>query len=94
MPLMAADILMFRSSKVPVGQDQVQHIEVCRDLAGSFNHRFGETFVLPKAKVLESAAKVPGTDGEKMSKSYDNTLMLFADAKVALEEICGELKEL
>ncbi|MBI2824176.1 MAG: tryptophan--tRNA ligase [Planctomycetia bacterium] len=75
--LMAADILSYDADVVPVGEDQVQHIEVCRDIAGSFNHHFGETFVLPKAKVLESAARVPGTDGEKMSKSYNNTLELF-----------------
>jgi tryptophanyl-tRNA synthetase len=75
--LMAADILAYDSDVVPVGQDQVQHIEVCRDLAGSFNHQFGEVFVLPKAKVLETAAKVPGTDGEKMSKSYNNTIEIF-----------------
>ncbi|NOY28814.1 MAG: tryptophan--tRNA ligase, partial [Planctomycetes bacterium] len=67
--LQAADILAYDSDTVPVGEDQVQHIEVCRDIAGSFNHRFGETFVLPKSKVLDSSARVPGTDGEKMSKS-------------------------
>ncbi len=79
--LMAADILAYDSELVPVGQDQVQHIEVTRDLAGSFNHTFGETFILPKAKTLDHSAKVPGTDGEKMSKSYDNTLPLFGDVK-------------
>ena len=78
---MAADILAYDSDVVPVGSDQVQHIEVCRDLAGSFNHQFGEVFVLPKAKVLESSAKVQGTDGEKMSKSYDNTIEVFAPVK-------------
>ncbi|QDT03474.1 Tryptophan--tRNA ligase [Rubripirellula lacrimiformis] len=77
--LMAADILAYDSEVVPVGEDQVQHIEVCRDLAGSFNHSFGETFVLPKAKTLVDGAKVPGTDGQKMSKSYSNTLPLFCD---------------
>ena len=79
--LMAADILAYDSDVVPVGSDQVQHIEVCRDLAGSFNHQFGEVFVLPKAKVLESSAKVPGIDGEKMSKSYDNTIEVFESVK-------------
>lgn len=79
--LMAADILAYDSDVVPVGSDQVQHIEVCRDLAGSFNHQFGEVFVLPKAKVLESSAKVQGTDGEKMSKSYDNTIEVFEPVK-------------
>lgn len=75
--LMSADILAYDADVVPVGADQVQHIEVCRDLAGAFNHQFGEVFVLPKAKVLESSAKVPGTDGEKMSKSYNNTIEIF-----------------
>jgi tryptophanyl-tRNA synthetase len=77
--LMAADILMYDSTTVPVGDDQVQHIEVCRDLAASFNYLFGETFVLPKAKVLETSACVPGVDGEKMSKSYGNTLEVFEE---------------
>lgn len=85
--LMAADILAYDSQIVPVGQDQVQHIEVCRDLAGSFNHEFGETFKLPVAKTLEHGAKVPGTDGEKMSKSYDNTLPLFGDVKAIRKSI-------
>ena len=79
--LMAADILAYDSDVVPVGSDQVQHIEVCRDLAGSFNHQFGEVFILPKAKVLESSAKVLGIDGEKMSKSYDNTIEVFEPVK-------------
>jgi len=77
--LMAADILAYDSDTVPVGEDQVQHIEVCRDLAASFNHQFGEVFVLPKAKVLDTSARVPGTDGEKMSKSYGNTLAVFEE---------------
>ena len=85
--LMSADILAYDSQIVPVGQDQVQHIEVCRDLAGSFNHTFGETFVLPKAQTLDHGAKVPGTDGQKMSKSYDNTLPLFGDAKRIRKQI-------
>lgn len=79
--LMSADILAYDADLVPVGQDQVQHIEVCRDLATSFNHQFGEVFVLPKPNVLSDAAKVPGTDGQKMSKSYDNTLPLFGEEK-------------
>lgn len=85
--LMAADILAYDADMVPVGADQIQHVEVCRDLAGSFNHAFGETFVLPKAKVLEESAKVPGTDGQKMSKSYDNTLPLFGDVKAIRKQI-------
>ena len=68
-------------------KDQVQHIEVTRDLAGSFNHSFGETFVLPKARTLDRGAKVPGTDGQKMSKSYDNTLPLFGEVKKIRKQI-------
>ena len=85
--LQAADILAYDSDTVPVGEDQVQHIEVCRDLAGSFNHEFGEVFMMPKAYVLEHSARVPGTDGEKMSKSYNNTLAVFEDAKVQRKQI-------
>ncbi len=85
--LMAADILAYDADVVPVGKDQVQHIEVCRDLAGSFNHQFGEVFVLPKAKVLAEGAKVPGTDGEKMSKSYENTIEIFEEPKAARKKI-------
>ena len=85
--LMAADILAYDSDTVPVGQDQDQHIEVCRDLAQSWNHHFGQTFVLPKAYIIESTAKVPGTDGEKMSKSYNNTLELFEDPKAQRKKI-------
>ena len=85
--LQAADILAYDSDTVPVGADQVQHIEVCRDIAGSFNHQFGETFVLPKAYVLEASARVPGTDGEKMSKSYNNTLTVFDDPKAQRKQI-------
>jgi tryptophanyl-tRNA synthetase len=85
--LQAADILAYDSDTVPVGEDQVQHIEVCRDLAGSFNHEFGDVFVMPKAHVLETSARVPGTDGEKMSKSYNNTLAVFEDAKAQRKQI-------
>ena len=84
--LMAADILAYDSDVVPVGEDQTQHIEVCRDLAG-FNHEYGETFVLPKAKVLDTAARVPGIDGEKMSKSYNNTLEVFEEPKSLRKQI-------
>lgn len=77
--LMAADILAYDSDVVPVGEDQVQHIEICRDLAAGFNEVYGEVFVLPKAQVLEDAKKVPGLDGEKMSKSYGNTIELFEE---------------
>jgi tryptophanyl-tRNA synthetase len=85
--LMAADILAYDADTVPVGDDQLQHIEVARDLAGSFNHHFGQTFTLPKAKILDASAKVPGTDGEKMSKSYDNTLEIFDDPKAQRKKI-------
>lgn len=85
--LMAADILAYDADIVPVGQDQLQHIEVTRDLAKSFNFHFGETFAMPKGKVLEMSAKVPGTDGEKMSKSYDNTLEIFAEVKPQRKQI-------
>jgi tryptophanyl-tRNA synthetase len=85
--LQAADILAYDSDTVPVGEDQVQHIEVCRDLAGSFNHQFGDVFVMPKAYVLETTARVPGTDGEKMSKSYNNMLAVFEEAKPQRKQI-------
>ena len=76
--LMAADILMFKAHKIPVGRDQVQHIEMARDMAQSFNHLYGEHFVLPEAAIDESVAMLPGLDGRKMSKSYDNIIPLFA----------------
>ena len=76
--LMAADILMFKAHSVPVGRDQIQHIEMARDIAGSFNHIYGEHFVLPEAAIDASVATLPGLDGRKMSKSYDNTIPLFA----------------
>ncbi len=79
--LMAADILMFKSHRVPVGRDQIQHIEMARDMASSFNHLYGEHFVLPEAAVDASVATLPGLDGRKMSKSYDNTIPLFAPAR-------------
>jgi len=75
--LMAADILMFRASKVPVGRDQVQHLEMTRDIAARFNFLFGETFVLPEAVVDEHTAVLSGLDGRKMSKSYNNTIPIF-----------------
>lgn len=87
--LMAADILAYDPEVVPVGEDQVQHVEVCRDLAGAFNHLFGEAFVMPKAKVLPESARVPGTDGEKMSKSYGNTIEVFEEPKSLKKKIMG-----
>lgn len=76
--LMAADILLPGSDVVPVGQDQKQHVEIARDTAQKFNNTFGEVFKLPEVKILEGMATVPGTDGQKMSKSYGNTIPLFA----------------
>ena len=79
--LMAADILMFKAHRVPVGQDQKQHVEMARDIAQRFNHHYGETFVLPEAVIGEDTAVLKGLDGRKMSKSYNNTIPLFADEK-------------
>ena len=79
--LMAADILMFKSTKVPVGQDQKQHVEMARDIAQRFNHHYGETFVLPEPVIGENTAVLKGLDGRKMSKSYNNTIPLFAPEK-------------
>jgi tryptophanyl-tRNA synthetase len=86
---MAADILMFNAHKVPVGRDQIQHIEMARDIAARFNHLFGagrEFFVLPEAAIEESVATLPGLDGRKMSKSYDNTIPLFEGGAKATRE--------
>ena len=80
--LMAADILLFRAHSVPVGRDQVQHIEMARDFGARFNHLYGDHFVLPEAAVEDSVATLPGLDGRKMSKSYDNTIPLFAPPAV------------
>jgi len=87
--LMAADILMFKSHKIPVGRDQIQHIEMARDMASSFNHLYGEHFVLPEAAIEESVATLPGLDGRKMSKSYDNTIPLFAPREQLRRLIAG-----
>ena len=87
--LMGADILMFNAHKVPVGRDQIQHIEMARDMANSFNHRYGEHFVPPQAEIEESVATLPGLDGRKMSKSYDNTIPLFAPREQLKKLIAG-----
>ena len=87
--LMGADILMFNAHKVPVGRDQVQHIEIARDLASSFNHRYGEHFTLPEAAIEESVATLPGLDGRKMSKSYDNSIPMFASPNELKKLIAG-----
>ncbi|MCK6258421.1 tryptophan--tRNA ligase [Fictibacillus sp. KIGAM418] len=79
--LMAADILLFQSDIVPVGKDQIQHVEIARDIAGHFNHIYGETFKMPEYKVDEATSVVPGLDGRKMSKSYNNTIPLFNEEK-------------
>lgn len=79
--LMAADILIVQSNLVPVGKDQKQHIEVCRDIAGAFNRQYGEVFTIPEPAIREEVATVPGTDGRKMSKAYGNTIEIFASEK-------------
>jgi len=84
--LMAADILIYRSNLVPVGQDQVQHIEMTRDMAGSFNQVYGKVFPLPEAR-LDKAPTVPGTDGKKMSKSYGNTIEIFAEGEALKDSV-------
>ena len=87
--LMGADILMFKAHKVPVGRDQIQHIEMARDMASSFNHLYGEHLVLPEAVIEESVALLPGLDGRKMSKSYDNTIPLFSSSAQLKKLIAG-----
>lgn len=79
--LMAADILIYDSEVVPVGKDQKQHLEMAREIANKFNIQYGETFVIPEPAIIESLAVVPGTDGQKMSKSYNNTIEMFASKK-------------
>jgi tryptophanyl-tRNA synthetase len=79
--LMAADILLYQADRVPVGKDQKQHLEVARDLAQKFNNEFGDTFVIPEPAISESTAIVPGLDGQKMSKSYGNTIPIFLEGK-------------
>lgn len=89
--LMAADILMFNANKVPVGKDQIQHIEMARDIAGRFNHVYGEHFVLPEAVIDEHGATLSGLDGRKMSKSYNNTIPLFEPEK-KLRKLINKIK--
>jgi len=86
--LMGADILMFNAHQVPVGRDQVQHIEMARDMANSFNHRYGPHFTPPEAAIEDNVATLPGLDGRKMSKSYDNTIPLFASPE-QLQKLIG-----
>ena len=85
--LMAADILIYDSNVVPVGKDQKQHVEVTRDIAVKFNEAYGQTFVLPEPRIREEVASVPGTDGQKMSKSYDNTIEIFGEEKVLRKKL-------
>src|SRR6266513_2528919 len=85
--LMAADILIYDSNIVPVGRDQKQHVEVTRDIAIKFNEQYGETFVIPEPQIRDEVAVVPGTDGQKMSKSYGNTIDIFGDEKAIRKKV-------
>ena len=87
--LMAADILLYDANIVPVGKDQMQHLEITRDVASRFNHQMGETFVLPEGKTSEETMYVPGTDGQKMSKSRSNFINIFVDDKALRKQIMG-----
>ena len=87
--LMAADILLYDASVVPVGKDQIQHLEITRDIALKFNNTYGETFVIPEAKVDEQVMIVPGTDGQKMSKSYNNFINIFLPEKELKKSVMG-----
>jgi tryptophanyl-tRNA synthetase len=85
--LMAADILIYDSNVVPVGRDQKQHLEVTRDIAIKWNQIYGETFVVPEPQIKEEVAEVPGTDGQKMSKSYGNSIEIFGDEKAVRKKV-------
>lgn len=87
--LMAADILLFNSNIVPVGKDQKQHVEITRDMATKFNLAYGEVFTIPEPEIREEVATVPGLDGQKMSKSYNNTIDIFGDEKAMRKKIMG-----
>lgn len=87
--LMAADIILYDADCVPVGKDQLQHLEITRDIAGAFNHKYGDTFVIPEAKIDESVMTIPGVDGQKMSKSYGNTIDIFLPEKQLRKTIMG-----
>ena len=87
--LMAADILLYDANIVPVGKDQMQHIEITRDVASRFNHQMGETFILPEGKTAEDTMLIPGTDGQKMSKSRNNFINIFVDDKALRKQIMG-----
>ena len=87
--LMAADILIYQTDIVPTGKDQKQHVEIARDIAAKFNNIYGETFVLPEPEIPDEIAVIPGTDGQKMSKSYNNTIPIFADELVIKKAVMG-----
>jgi len=87
--LMAADILIYDSNLVPVGRDQKQHVEMTRDIAIKFNEQYGQTFVIPEPQIRDEVAVVPGTDGQKVSKSYGNTIEIFGDEKATRKKIMG-----
>jgi tryptophanyl-tRNA synthetase len=87
--LMAADILIYDSNVVPVGRDQKQHVEMTRDIAIKFNEQYGQTFVIPEPQIRDEVAVVPGTDGQKMSKSYGNTIEIFGDEKAIRKKVMG-----
>ncbi|MBD3347026.1 MAG: tryptophan--tRNA ligase [Chitinivibrionales bacterium] len=91
--LMAADILMYQSNLVPVGKDQKQHVEVTRDLAIKFNQTYGEVFTIPDAEISDTVAVIPGVDGQKMSKSYDNIIEIFAPEKKLKKKVMSILTD-
>jgi len=85
--LMTADIILYDANVVPVGKDQKQHLEMCRDIASAFNNLYGETFVIPEAQIEEQVMTIPGTDGQKMSKSYGNVIDIFLPEKELRKQI-------
>lgn len=89
--LMAADILLLDTQKVPVGKDQIQHVEITRDIATKFNNEYGEIFTLPEHVVNENVATIPGIDGQKMSKSYDNAIDIFMETEKKLQKRCNKI---
>ena len=91
--LMAADILLYQSNLVPVGKDQLQHLEVTRDIASKFNERYGQLFTIPEPYIQEQVATVPGTDGQKMSKSHGNTIDIFGEAKARKKKIMSTVMD-
>jgi tryptophanyl-tRNA synthetase len=91
--LMAADIILYDAEIVPVGKDQRQHIEIARDIASAFNNQYGETFVVPEARIAEEVMTIPGTDGQKMSKSYGNIIDIFLPDKELLKQIKGIISD-